>query len=224
MTLTARDGRKCLLAHAHHNHDHCAHGHKAKEVEEAKGPHHGRLLTDGNFTLELAIFKASVPPKFRAWFTKAGKPVGPADVNLSVTLIHPGKVKDCFTCASEGDFAHGDHKVVEPHSFDYVIVAVPMLSQRLLRTFVHFVLVRLSLYGCLVGGEKVEVNSNMLLFSPTNLMLSFHNIIYPTLYSTYRRERNQHIWPAPRKTARSPKARGVYKSGIPSNQARRSMS
>jgi cobalt-zinc-cadmium efflux system membrane fusion protein len=109
--------------HAHHDHDHGAHGHEAEEVAEAKGPHRGRLLTDGDFTLELAIFEAGVPPEFRAWFTKAGKPVAPADVKLSVTLIRPGKVEDRFTFASEADFARGDHEVVEPHSFDYVIVA-----------------------------------------------------------------------------------------------------
>ena len=109
--------------HAHHDHDHGAHGHDAEEVAEAKGPHRGRLLTDGDFTLELAIFEAGVPPEFRAWFTKAGKPVAPADVKLSVTLIRPGKVEDRFTFASEADFARGDHEVVEPHSFDYVIVA-----------------------------------------------------------------------------------------------------
>lgn len=104
------------------SHDHHDHGHGA-EAAEAKGPHRGRLLSDGNFTLELAIFEAGVPPEFRAWYTKAGKPVPPADVKLSVTLIRPGKVEDRFTFAVEGDFARGDHDVAEPHSFDYVIVA-----------------------------------------------------------------------------------------------------
>lgn len=109
-------------SHDHHGHGHDDHGH-GDEAAEAKGPHRGRLLKDGDFTLELAIFEAGVPPEFRAWFTKAGKPVPPADVKLSVTLIRPGKVEDRFIFAAEGDFARGDHEVVEPHSFDYVIVA-----------------------------------------------------------------------------------------------------
>lgn len=109
-------------SHAHHDHGHDEHGHGA-EAAEAKGPHRGRLLADGDFTLELAIFEAGVPPEFRAWYTKAGKPVPPANVKLSVTLIRPGKVEDHFTFATEGEFARGDHEVVEPHSFDYVIVA-----------------------------------------------------------------------------------------------------
>ncbi|MEY3853150.1 MAG: hypothetical protein RI910_2130 [Verrucomicrobiota bacterium] len=106
----------------HHDHGHDDHGHGA-EAAEAKGPHRGRLLSDGDFTLELAIFEAGVPPEFRAWYTKAGKPVPPADVKLAVTLIRPGKVEDRFVFSPEGDFARGDHEVVEPHSFDYVIVA-----------------------------------------------------------------------------------------------------
>ena len=109
-------------SHAHDDHGHDDHDVGA-EAAEAKGPHRGRLLSDGDFTLELAIFEAGVPPEFRAWFTKAGKPVSPADVKLSVTLIRPGKVEDRFTFATEGEFARGDHEVVEPHSFDYVIVA-----------------------------------------------------------------------------------------------------
>jgi len=110
-------------SHAHDDHGHGGHGAEAPEAPEAKGPHRGRLLNDGDFTLELAIFESGVPPEFRAWFTKAGKPVPPADVKLSVTLIRPGKVEDRFAFAPEGDFARGDHEVVEPHSFDYVIAA-----------------------------------------------------------------------------------------------------
>lgn len=110
-------------SHDDHGHGHGAHGTEVAEAPEAKGPHRGRLLADGDFTLELAIFEAGVPPEFRAWFTKAGKPVPPADVKLSVTLIRPGRVEDHFTFAPEGDFARGNHEVVEPHSFDYVIVA-----------------------------------------------------------------------------------------------------
>lgn len=107
---------------AHDDHGHGGHGAEAAEAPDAKGPHRGRLLSDGDFTLELAIFESGVPPEFRAWFTKAGKPVPPAAVKLSVTLIRPGKVEDRFAFAPEGDFARGDHEVVEPHSFDYVIV------------------------------------------------------------------------------------------------------
>ena len=41
-------------------------------TESARGPNGGRLLTDGDFTLELAIFEAGVPPEFHAWATAGG--------------------------------------------------------------------------------------------------------------------------------------------------------
>lgn len=48
-------------SHDHHDHGHDDHGHGAEAVE-AKGPHRGRLLSDGDFTIELAIFGTGVPP------------------------------------------------------------------------------------------------------------------------------------------------------------------
>ncbi len=33
----------------------------------ARGPNNGRLLAEGDFVLELAIFETGVPPEFRAW-------------------------------------------------------------------------------------------------------------------------------------------------------------
>ena len=38
------------------------------EEEEAQtGAHGGRLLEDGDFAIELAIFEQGVPPEYRAW-------------------------------------------------------------------------------------------------------------------------------------------------------------
>lgn len=104
--------------HDHHGHD--DHG----EADVARGPHGGRLLTDGSFTLELAIFERGVPPEFRAWFTQVGKPLVPGSVKLSVELRRLGGVTDVHTFTTEGDYARGSAEVYEPHSFDYTIVAV----------------------------------------------------------------------------------------------------
>lgn len=103
----------------HDNHGQGGH----EEDEVAKGPHGGRLLQDGNFTVELAIFEQGVPPEFRAWFSSGGKPVAPKDVKLTVDLTRPGEVKDTFTFTPEGDYARGSAEVYEPHSFDYSVLA-----------------------------------------------------------------------------------------------------
>ena len=57
----------CDDAVAPHSDD-VSHGEVAV-VEPAKGPHRGRLLVDGDFALELAIFETGVPPEFRVWAT-----------------------------------------------------------------------------------------------------------------------------------------------------------
>ncbi len=89
----------------------------AAEAEPVKGPHRGRMLTDGDFAIELAIFETGVPPEFRVWATSAGAPVSPRDVSLHVTLTRLGDIKDEIGFAAQEDFLRGDMVIYEPHSF-----------------------------------------------------------------------------------------------------------
>jgi membrane fusion protein, heavy metal efflux system len=101
------------------------HAHDAPgESEPRKGPHGGRLLTDGDFAVELAIFETGVPPEYRAWPSLAGKPVDPGQVRLGVELKRLGGVTDRIGFAPSGDFLRGDREIVEPHSFDVTVTAV----------------------------------------------------------------------------------------------------
>ena len=110
--------------HGGHGHAHGAHGHGTPaEPAEAKGPHLGRLLRDGDFTLELAIFERGTPPEFRAWFRQAGQPLPPAAVQLTVQLTRPGGKIDEHRFAPSGDFVRSPDAVYEPHSFSYKIIA-----------------------------------------------------------------------------------------------------
>ena len=59
-------------------------GGKAGEPE--KGPNRGRMLRDGNFAVEMTIFEDGVPPVYRVFPSRDGKPVDPKTVNLTVTL------------------------------------------------------------------------------------------------------------------------------------------
>lgn len=100
------------------------HGHDDHaEEESAKGPHGGRLLVDGNFSLELAIVEQGLPPEFRAWFRQGGHPVKPDAVDLTVKLTRAGGVIDTHSFESEGDYTRSDLEVYEPHSFSYEIAA-----------------------------------------------------------------------------------------------------
>ncbi len=95
---------------------------EAPAAEMERGPNNGRLLRDGDFVLELAIFETGVPPEFRAWTTVAGVPVSPGDVDLRVTLTRLGSVDD-MRFHPEGAFLRSDSGVHEPHSFSVAIEA-----------------------------------------------------------------------------------------------------
>lgn len=97
------------------------HGEKG---EPAKGPHNGRLLKDGDFALEMTIFEDGVPPQFRVYPTKDGKPVDAKTVQLTVTLKRLGGEVNTFLFKAEKDYLTGQGVVEEPHSFDVEVVAV----------------------------------------------------------------------------------------------------
>ncbi|MEE9493724.1 MAG: efflux RND transporter periplasmic adaptor subunit [Gammaproteobacteria bacterium] len=103
-----------------HRSENNAHG-GAEEVEVLKGPHGGRLLSRGDFTLELSIFETGVPPEFRAWATLKGQPLPPIDVDLDITLSRlssdEGGRVDEIHFTRQGDALRGDMEIVEPHSF-----------------------------------------------------------------------------------------------------------
>jgi len=87
------------------------------EPEPEKGPHRGRLLKDGDFTLELSIFETGVPPEFRVRVTEKDQPVKPDDVDLTVKLIRLGDRVDTMGFKPQDDFLRGDTVIYEPHSF-----------------------------------------------------------------------------------------------------------
>jgi cobalt-zinc-cadmium efflux system membrane fusion protein len=98
------------------------HGAAGAEAPE-KGPHGGRLLTDGEFAIELAIFESGVPPEYRAWATHKGQALPPDGVRFSVELTRLDGEKNVFHFAPQDDFLRGDGVVTEPHSFDVVVIA-----------------------------------------------------------------------------------------------------
>ncbi|MEW4982039.1 MAG: efflux RND transporter periplasmic adaptor subunit [Cycloclasticus sp.] len=93
------------------------------EVEPEKGPHRGRLLKEGDFTLELAIFETGVPPEFRAWATKNGQVISPNELDLNIKLSRLDGTVDDINFAQQGDALRGDTVIYEPHSFLVSITA-----------------------------------------------------------------------------------------------------
>jgi cobalt-zinc-cadmium efflux system membrane fusion protein len=101
-----------------------SHGTMAQDEQDfERGPHNGRLLRDGNFSLEITIFETGVPPEFRVYTFENDQPIAPNSVELSIELGRLGNQVDPFSFSAQSDFLRGDAVVLEPHSFDVSVSA-----------------------------------------------------------------------------------------------------
>ncbi len=91
--------------------------------ETPKGPHGGRVLDDGKFSVEVTIFERGVPPEFRVFARESTKPIEPSDVKLAIELRRFGGRVDRIEFAPNGDHLLGNGAVEEPHSFDVHVYA-----------------------------------------------------------------------------------------------------
>jgi len=108
----------CDNSHSAKNH---RHGDSTDVV--VKGIHGGRLLTRGDFTLELSIFESGVPPEFRVWASVKDQQLKPSEFDLNITLTRLGGKRDEIKFTPHGDALRGDSVIYEPHSFVVTINA-----------------------------------------------------------------------------------------------------
>lgn len=96
-----------------------------ESVKEAveKGPNKGRMLRDGDFAIELAIFEDGMPPEFRIFATKGGNALPAKDIAVNVKLLRLGDVVDDIHFYAEKNYLRGDMEIVEPHSFQVQLTA-----------------------------------------------------------------------------------------------------
>lgn len=99
-------------------------GHGGEAAAEAvKGPHGGRLLSEGDFATEVTIFERGVPPEFRVFLYEKGKLIDPTEAKLTIELHRFGGRVDKIGFAKRDDYLLGDQEIVEPHSFDVKVIA-----------------------------------------------------------------------------------------------------
>lgn len=98
-------------------------GNMYEEQEEEKGPKGGRLLRDGDFSIEITIYEKGVPPEFRVYAYEDDKVLDPSKVNLSIELHRLDGEIDRYAFKPDGDVLIGDSVVGEPHSFDVKVRA-----------------------------------------------------------------------------------------------------
>ena len=97
-------------------------GHEHAE-EEARGPNGGRLLSDGDLSIEIKIVEAGIPPEMRVFSYWKGELIQPQKMALQMTLDRLGGIQDPISFSPEKDYLVGDLEIVEPHSFDVTVMA-----------------------------------------------------------------------------------------------------
>ncbi|MDP1923651.1 MAG: efflux RND transporter periplasmic adaptor subunit [Thiobacillus sp.] len=95
----------------------------AAEAGPAKGSHGGKLFSENGYGLEVTIFEQGVPPEFRVYLYRDGKPVDPSASQVVITLHRLGRAPQAILFSKVGDYLKGDAEVVEPHSFKVEIAA-----------------------------------------------------------------------------------------------------
>jgi cobalt-zinc-cadmium efflux system membrane fusion protein len=98
------------------------HDHGENDAEILRGPKGGRLLGEKEFQVEVTIYEPEgLDPNFRLYFYESGKPLDPADIKATIKLQRINRA-ETVTFAREDAFLAGEQPVVEPHSFDAVVV------------------------------------------------------------------------------------------------------
>ncbi len=98
-------------------------GEEAAAGDYERGPHNGRMLRDGDFAIEVTVFEDGVPPEYRLYAYRDGKPVDPDTVRASVTITRLDGEKTTFQFKPQEDYLRAQSVLVEPHSFDVVVAA-----------------------------------------------------------------------------------------------------
>ena len=95
----------------------------AEAADYERGPHNGRLLRDGDFSLEITIFEEGPEPLYRLYPYLKDKPLDPRQVQASIALTRLGPKVDRFAFTPAEDYLTSPTVVAEPHSFDVSVAA-----------------------------------------------------------------------------------------------------
>lgn len=101
-----------------HGHGH-GHGHdEGHDDHGPEGPHGGRLLTQGDFAIEVIIAEDGIPPEFRVYPMEKSAPVRLEEVSLEAELRRFAGVVQKIPFEIRGDYLRGSSEIYEPHSFE----------------------------------------------------------------------------------------------------------
>ncbi len=116
LTITLTTPTHASGEHGHDDHSD-EHGHEAA----ALGPHGGRLLTQGDVSVELLLTGHGGSPGYRAWVQRDGTPVVAPDITLTAALQRLDGEPQLVAFAREEQSWQSTDVVAEPHSFDITL-------------------------------------------------------------------------------------------------------
>lgn len=107
-------------------HDKASHAEKAGEepTKDQKGPHGGRLLTQGAYALEVTIFEVDSVPVFRLYAYQHGQALAPTTSDVSILVQRLGQEAQTYRLKPEQDYLTSPDELEEPHSFVVKIKAI----------------------------------------------------------------------------------------------------
>ena len=88
-----------------------------------RGPHNGRLLRDGAFSLEVTVFEDGVPPELHVYPYVNNQTLDPRQVQLNVSVSRLGGEVNQFSFQPQEDYLRANGVLKEPHSFDVSVAA-----------------------------------------------------------------------------------------------------
>ncbi len=112
------------------SHDHSAgsdHGHGSAgdhdDDHAEAGPNNGKLLEDGDFSVEVTIYETGQDPIFRVYPALAGKALDPKLVQAQISLKRLDGETNQYALQPESTYLTSKAIVAEPHSFDVTVTA-----------------------------------------------------------------------------------------------------
>lgn len=94
---------------------------QAKEI--LKGPHGGKLFSDGDYSVEVTIFEQNTPTELRLYTFKDNKLLNPALSRIKIQLERLGRKPQLIDFLQENDYLKSNVVIEEPHSFKVKINA-----------------------------------------------------------------------------------------------------
>ncbi|NTS77197.1 efflux RND transporter periplasmic adaptor subunit [Catenovulum sp. SM1970] len=100
------------------------HAHHHVEEQAPTGPNGGKLLSQGELTLEVVLLENANPGSFRIYPSMHHEPINPDTLTLNMQLKRLGDTPQNIPFSAKHDHLKSDKAITQPHSFEVFIAAL----------------------------------------------------------------------------------------------------